>query len=450
VINTITGHLDRRGGLMFTAPAIDLVAIGACFGQQGHFDRYRSSVRELAEFGGELPAATMAEEILTNSERKIRAMVVCAGNPVLSAPNGKQLDIAFGQLDFMLSIDMYVTETSRHANLILPPTGPLERSHIDVVFAMLAVRNTVKYSPPLYEPAPDSLHDWQIFLELARRLNRDDVKATLKAELRYQLLSRLGPDGLADFFLRIGPYGSELPVSDRWRQQAEGLLKTLPPEHPLRELWRAGPVSSANRNLPKGLSIKMLAEQHPHGLDLGPLRPCLPERLYTPNKKIRLAPRLYLRDLPRVQKLINEHAADQLLLIGRRHVRSNNSWMHNSYRLVKGKNRCTLMIHPRDAVPLGLENAQLAEVTSRVGSIKITVEVTEDMMPGVVSIPHGWGHKRRGVGWKTARKYAGVSVNDLTDDQRIDQLTGNAALNGVPVTVRAIVSRKSRVVSSPL
>lgn len=442
-LNILTGHLDRRGGLMFTQPAIDMVTIGALSGQKGHFNKFQSSVRGLPEFGGELPSAAMAEEMLTDSTNRIRGMVVCAGNPVLSAPNGELLDTAFAQLEFMVSIDMYITETSRHADIILPPTGPLERSHIDVVFPMLAVRNTVKYSRSLFEPEPEALHDWQIFLELARRLNSTDLASTLKAEVRHQLLSRLGPDGIADIFLQIGPYGRELPASERWRKQAEALLEALDIRHPLRQIWTSGAMSSGNQDLVKGLSIKTLTEHYPHGADLGPLRPCLPERLFTPNKKIRLAPRIYLKDLPRAKSLMRELAGGELLLIGRRHVRSNNSWLHNSYRLVKGKNRCTLMVHPRDASRLGLSDGREAEIRSRVGKLRIEVEVTEDIMPGVVSIPHGWGHHRKGVSWKTATEHAGVSVNDLTDDQRVDALTGNAVLNGIPVTVKSAARKRT-------
>ncbi|MDG9666842.1 molybdopterin oxidoreductase family protein [Hahella sp. CR1] len=442
-INILTGHLDRRGGLMFTQPAIDLPAIGAMSGHKGHFGRYRSSVRGLPEFGGELPAATLAEEILTEGPEQIKAMVVVAGNPVLSSPNGGRLDAAFESLEFMVSIDMYVTETSRHADIILPPAGPLQRSHIDIVFAALAVRNTVKYSPPLFPKEDNELHDWEIFLELSRRLSSRDLRSSIEAEFKYKLLKRLGPDGLADIYLQLGPYGRDLPASERWSGYLERALQALHPGHPLRQLWKQGPLSDENRDLPKGLSIKTLL-QHPHGVDLGPLRPCLPQRLFTKDKRINLAPKIYLSDLSRVKALLNESGDDALLLIGRRHVRSNNSWLHNSHRLVKGKNRCTLLMHPRDASRYGVRDGEDAEVRSRVGVVVLPVEVTDDIMPGVVSIPHGWGHKRSGVNWCTASAHGGVSVNDLTDELWVDPLSGNAALNGVPVTVKSATGRKGK------
>ena len=441
-LNILTGHMDRRGGLMFTLPALDLVTFGAMAGQTGHFGKYKSSVRGLPEFGGELPSATLAEEMLTDGPEKLRAMVVVAGNPVLSAPNGGKLDEAFEQLDFMVSLDMYITETSRHADIILPPTGPLERSHIDVVFTTVAVRNTIKYSPPLFQPEAGAFHDWEIMLELTRRLSSRDFKSSLRAEVQHRILSSLGPDGLADIYLQMGPYGRELPASGRWGKLAEKALGLLNIKHPLRQLWQAGAMNEKYQDLPKGLSLAKLAE-HPHGLDLGPLRPLLLQRLYTQNQKIQLAPRVYLQDIPRVRELLKSEAETELLLIGRRHVRSNNSWLHNSHRLVKGKNRCTLMIHPRDASRLGLQQGLEAEVSSRVGKVLIEVEITDDIMPGVVSIPHGWGHKRRGVNWQTAAEHAGVSLNDLTDEQHIDQLSGNAAFNGVPVKVKPAVRKRA-------
>ncbi|MBK8970914.1 MAG: molybdopterin oxidoreductase family protein [Hahellaceae bacterium] len=436
-LNLLTGHMDRRGGMMFTLPAIDLVALGALGGQQGNFDRYRSRLRGLPEFGGELPAAALAEEILEPGKGQIRGLVTVAGNPVLSAPNGVQLERALETLDFMVSIDMYVTETSRHADVILPPTGPLERSHLDIIFPMVAVRNTVKYSPPVLPKTDGSLHDWEIMLELTRRLTSTGLQETLVAEARTRLLRQLGPDGLADILLQAGPYGRELPLAERWSSLAGSLLETLPlvPDA-VRQLWRMGPLGERHRNLPKNLSLQRLRDA-PHGIDLGPLRPCLPDRLFTADGKIQIAPQLYLQEVAQVAELLNSSEAG-LTLIGRRHVRSNNSWMHNSLRLVKGKPRCTLMMHPQDAAAAGLEEGFEARVTSRVGQVQIPVEITEDIMPGVVSIPHGWGHHRMGISQQTAAQHAGASLNDLTDELRTDRLTGTAVLNGIPVTVTTV------------
>lgn len=449
-LNIVTGHFDRRGGMMFTLPAVDMVSFGALAGQSGHFDKYQSVVRQLPEFGGELPSSTMAEEITDAGDKRIRAMVMIAGNPVLSSPNGQQLDKALANLDFMVSIDMYVTETSRHADIILPPTGPLERSHIDVIFPMLAVRNITKYAGPVFKPADGSQHDWEIFLNLARRLESRDLISSIAAKARFEFMHKLTPDGMVDLFLQLGPYGRLPPGSKLWGKTAGKLVSILGKRTPLRKLLEIGPLLRAGQNAEKNLSLSRLRNE-PHGLDLGPLRPCLPERLYTKGKKIRLAPRLYLQDLPRVAELIKSYAAQAgkkldngFLLIGRRHVRSNNSWMHNSFRLVKGKNRCTVMIHPEDAARLGVEDGQNVTVTSAVGRVEIPAEVTEGIMPGVVSIPHGWGHARPGISQQTAQAHAGVSVNDLTDEMQVDPLCGTAVLNAVPVTLTPVQKRRVR------
>ncbi len=436
-LNILTGHLDKRGGLMFTQPAIDMVAIGALAGQVGHFDKYRSRVRDLPEFGGELPAASLAEEVLEPGEGQIRALVTVAGNPVLSAPNGTQLDRALETLDFMVSVDMYITETSRHADIILPPTGPLERSHIDVIFPMVAVRNTVKYSEPVLPKTEGALHDWEIMLELTRRLRSTTLPDTLAAEAWALIMKRLGPDGLADMMLQTGPYGRELPFAERWAPTLGALLKGVPvvPDI-LKTLWDIGPLADNHRDLPKNLSLARLKES-PSGLDLGPLRPVMPERLYSRDGCINLTPDIYLKGLVGLTEEL-EQSEPGMLLIGRRHIRSNNSWMHNARRLVKGPNRCTALMHPDDAARIGVVEGEPVCITSRVGQVHIPAELTEDIMAGVVSVPHGWGHHRQGTSQETARAHAGVSVNDLTDDLRVDPVSGNAALNGVPVTVSSV------------
>lgn len=403
VINIITGNLDRAGGAMFPLPAIDVVGITMLTGQTGNFGRWRSRVRGLPEFSGELPTATMAEEILTEGDGQIRAMVTIAGNPVLSAPNGTQLDRALAQLDFMVSIDIYINETTRHAHVILPPTTGLETDHYDLIFHNLAIRNTAKFSPALYPPTEDARHDWQILMTLRERIESAKGKTTIH---RKDYLKRLPPHKILDFALRMGPYGS----------------------------W------GKNRAIKGGLRLSRL-KNAPHGLDLGPLTPCLPNRLCTPDKTIRLAPEAIIKDLPRLrawfEALPRQQDPSRLALIGRRHLRSNNSWMHNSERLVRGKNRCTLLIHPKDAQARGLKNGDIACVTSRVGQISIEVEVTENIMMGVVSIPHGWGHNRDGTQLAIASQHPGVSINDLTDELLVDELCGNIAFTGVPVAVSA-------------
>ncbi len=409
-INIITGNFDRPGGALFTTPAVDVVGLTALTGQTGSFGKYKSRVRGLPAFGGELPASVMAEEMLTPGEGQIRAMITVAGNPVLSTPNGAQLDRAFAGLDYMVAIDIYINETTRHANVILPPTVALEGGHYDIVFHYLAVRNTAKYSEALFPPAAGALHDWQIFRELRDRLEAADPARRARIPRKLDFFKRLPPDKILDLALRFGPYGA----------------------------W------GGRRGQPETLNLRTL-RRYPHGVDLGPLQATLPGKLHTPGKRINLAPELLLGDLPRAHAALTGHDdtvvnSGSLALIGRRHLRSNNSWMHNSERLVRGKNRCTLLIHPDDAAQRSIADGQVVEVRSRVGCVRLPAEVSETIMPGVVSIPHGWGHGRKGVQLDVAQRFAGVSINDLTDEQMLDDLTGNAAFSGVPVTVQGVAA----------
>jgi anaerobic selenocysteine-containing dehydrogenase len=395
VLNLLTGNFDRAGGAMFPGPAVDVVGLAIRVGQRGHFDRRRSRVRDLPEFGGELPVAVLAEEIETEGDGQIRGLVTLCGNPVLSTPDGARLSRALSSLEWMVSIDFYLNETTRHAHLILPPTGPLERDHYDVIFHTLAVRNTAKYSPALFDAGKDARHDWQILLELSQRLERAKGTHTWKKRLAHAALRRLGPRGVLALMLRFGPHGQGL-----------------------------NPFGG-------GLTLKKL-EAAPHGVDLGPLRPCLPGRLCTPGRRIDLAPERLVGDLARLDKAAR---TDALQLIGRRDLRSNNSWMHNSQRLVKGRERCTLLMHPRDASARGLQDGQRVHVKSRVGEVAVPLEVTDDMTPGVVSLPHGWGHGQPGTRMMVANAHAGASLNDLTDPLAVDLLSGVAAFSGVPVEV---------------
>ena len=393
VLNVITGNLDRPGGAMFTRPAVDLFGLSP----RGGYARRHTRVRKLPSFGGEFPVAALAEEMLTEGPGRIRVLLVFGGNPVLSTPNGAQLEKALGTLDFMVAVDPYLNETTRHAHLLLPPTTSLERDHYDLLFHLLAVRNTSKWSPPLFPPAPGAKHDWQIFQALTRRL-RSRGRARLLRPFRALVDRFATPRRLIDVGLRTGPYG----------------------------------LHSRHR-----LSVSKL-EANPHGIDLGPLEPSLPGRLMTPGKRVQLAPEVLVRDLARVEsELLSAPRAHngELLLIGRRDLRSNNSWMHNSQRLVKGPERCTLLMHPDDARARGLTAGQTVQVRSRVGSVPVRLELTDAVMPGVVSLPHGWGHGRPGVQLRVAAAHAGVSLNDLTDDQAVDTLLGTAAFSGTPVHV---------------
>jgi anaerobic selenocysteine-containing dehydrogenase len=394
-LNIVTGRLDEPGGALFTKPAIDLLKSGGTYGGRGRFGRWKSRVRGLPEFAGELPVSALAEEMDTPGDGQIRALVTHAGNPVLSTPNGARLDAAIATLDFYVAIDFYINETTRHAHVILPPTAALERDHYDLVFHVLAIRNTAKYSPPLFPKAKGTKHDWEILLELTSRLRGGGFIAGLKATVETVLLRRAGPRGLLDRGLKAGPYAAS------------------------------------------GLSIDAL-EVAPHGIDLGPLAPSLPERLRTDDKRIRLAPAALVADVTRLESALERtpETIGVLSLIGRRELRSNNSWMHNSERLVRDRRQCTLLMHPADAASRGLTDGDRVRVSSRVGTVEVELEATDTMMPGVVSMPHGWGHGRTGSRMSVAAKHAGASINDLTDDLRIDTLTGNAGFSGVPVDVQ--------------
>ncbi|WP_447592405.1 molybdopterin oxidoreductase family protein [Aquipseudomonas campi] len=383
LINLVTGNLDQPGGALCTTPAVDLVATTA----GGHFNAWQSRVSGLPEYGGELPVAALAEEMLTPGEGQVRALITVAGNPVLSTPNGRQLEQALEGLEFMLSIDLYINETTRHADLILPSTAPLEHDHYDTTFNLFAVRNVTRFNEAVLAKPEGSLHDWEIFVGLAQ---------AFAARTGNTLKPTMAPEQMIDLGLRYGPYGEQ----------------------------------SAHK-----LNLAALREQ-PHGIDLGPLVPNLAGRLKTPSAQVEAAPAQLVADLQRFA-LPPQSQRGELILIGRRHVRSNNSWMHNYHRLVKGKPRHQLLMHPEDMAGRGLADGQRVRVRSRVGMVEVEVAASDDMMPGVVSLPHGWGHARPGVRMDIASAQPGASANDLTDERQLDALSGNAALNGVPVQVEA-------------
>lgn len=370
----ITGNLDEPGGMMWPRPAFDLL-LGAKKGAV-YSGRWRSRVRGLAEFNGELPVATMADEMLEPGAGQVRALVTVAGNPVLSTPAGARLDDALAKLDFMVSIDPYINATTRHANVILPPATGLEVEHYDVIFHHFAVRNTARLSEPLFALEPEQRYDWQIFAGLSERLTGKTLDS---------------PRERLDAGLRAGPYATSI---DELRA-------------------------------------------NPHGIDYGALAPCLPERLLTADGLIRLAPQAYLADLARLAATLDA-PVPELVLVGRRQLRGNNSWMHNAPRLMRGPDRCTLLVETGDAAARGIASGDLVEVTSNAGSVSVAVETTADLMPGVVSLPHGFGHGRDGVRLGVARENPGASYNDLSDAALLDDLTGNAALCGIPVSVRPL------------
>ncbi len=388
LINIVSGNFDREGGMMFPSPAIELVR-----GKKGAqpLGRWASRVRGLPEFYGELPVSTMAEEIEIPGAGQIKAFMTICGNPVLSTPGGKRLDTLLPKMDFMVSIDNYINETTRHADVILPTPQGLEIDHYDLIFNIISVNNNVKFSPALFPAAKDRPYDWQVLKELTARIRG---KATL-----YEKFAT--PRRAINLGLALGPYG-----------------------------WLSHP-----KRLLSGLSLKQVINSE-HGVRLGPLRPRIPEGLHTLDGKIELAPDAFLQG---VAALPHDDAPAAFCLIGRRNVSTNNSWMHQFEKLSKSRQvRCTVMINPADAHREGIENEDIVRVTGRTDKIDLPAEVTDAMMPGVLSIPHGFGHTRPGTRIRHAEAKPGVSVNDITDHLRVDKVTGNAAFSGQPVSIQRI------------
>jgi anaerobic selenocysteine-containing dehydrogenase len=383
-LNIVTGNFDREGGALFPTPAVDIAPLGRLL-VGNNYARWRSRVRGLPEFLGALPSATMAEEMETPGDGQIRALVCMAGNPVLSTPNGARVDRALAGLDFMLAVDFYVNETTRHADVILPPQHVFETGNYDIVLSRFGVRNVAKYSAPALETSDDTLDDWQIATELALRL-----KAPAWARSLGRRLARGLPERALDLLLRTGPHKLSL-----------------------NELRAA-----------------------PHGLDLGPLQPDQRSRyVTTPDGFAQLAPGELVADVPRVERWLDEVSSRGLVLIGRRSLRSNNSWMHNLTALAKGPDRARLLMHPNDASSRGLADGGAVRVKSRTGTIDATLSVTDEVMPGVVSLPHGFGHQAARSTLRVAGALPGASANSLTDELLVEPVVGTSILNGVPVSV---------------
>ncbi|HUV10564.1 MAG TPA: molybdopterin-dependent oxidoreductase, partial [Acidimicrobiia bacterium] len=389
VLNVLTGNLDREGGAMFADP----VAGGANTGRTAmgtgrgiKIGRRHSRVRGLPEVFGEMPVACLAEEIETPGVGQIRAMITVAGNPVASTPDSGSLADALAALDFMVSLDIYVNETTRHADVILPPPSLLERSHYDHAFYQLSVRNVANYSPPIVELADDEMHEWEVLLRLANILAGQGAEAD--------------PRALDDFVVQglvasaIKRHGSNIEGSDP-AEIVDMLAPRRGPERILDLMLRTGPRGDGFGADPDGLTLAVL-EANPHGVDFGPLQPRIPEMLRTPSGKVELAPEQIVADVERLRASLDGRPATPIVLVGRRDLRSNNSWMHNLDVLVKGKARCTLHVHPDDATRFGLFDGGHARVASRVGAVQAAVEITDSVMPGVVSLPHGWGHDVEG------------------------------------------------------
>jgi anaerobic selenocysteine-containing dehydrogenase len=418
VINVLTGHLDSPGGAMFPkAAAFATNTIGAPGKGKGiTVGRRRSRVSGAPEVFGELPMGCLAEEIETPGEGQVRALISIAGNPVLSAPNGPRIGAALDRLDFMVSVDIYLNETTRHADVILPGLSSLEESHYDVAFPQLSWRNAVRYSAPVFVPPADQPPEWQILLRLlaiATGRGASVDLATLDDEL-----------AVADVQRVAGP-------------QAEFVMRALQggtgPERLLDFALRGGPYGDKFGFMPDGLTLAKV-KAAPAGIDLGPLESRIPEVLRTPSGKIELAPPMVIEDLARVRADL-ARPVPELVIVGRRQLRSNNSWMHNLPTLAKGPFRCVALVHPSDAARLQLVSGGRARIDSGGRTVEVVVEVSDEMMPGVVSLPHGWGHDQPGTRMAVAAERPGANLNAILDDQLRDPLSGNAVLTGVPIAM---------------
>ncbi len=431
VLNVLTGNLDREGGAMFPlAAAGHSNAAGTPGRGRGtRLGRFASRIRGLGEVFGELPAVCLAEEIDSPGEGRVRALITLAGNPVISTPNSGRLDAALDTLDFMVSVDVYLNETTRHADVILPAPSPLRRGHYDLALYMFAVRNVAHYSPPVLEADPSLPDEWVTLLRLAgvaAGMGPDaDVAAIDEGVARLAIARELDTPGS--------------PVAGRTQDEVlAALAPRTGPERLLDLMLRAGPYGDGFGTRPEGgLSLTAL-EAAPHGIDLGPLTPRLPDALRTRGGMIELAPAPLVADVARLRDALGQARDDSPVLVGRRHLRSNNSWMHNLPMLVRGPARCTLHVHPDDAARYGLVDGEPAVVRSRTGTVEAAVEVTDAVMPGVVSLPHGWGHDAPATQLSVASAHAGINSNRLSDELLIDALSGNAVLNGIPVTLAPV------------
>jgi anaerobic selenocysteine-containing dehydrogenase len=397
ILNIVTGNFDKPGGVMFAKPALDILAPARKHPNRKMFAKNRSRLKGLPSFAGELPVSALADEILTEGDGQIKMLITNSGNPVISTPNGNKMDKALQSLDFMVSVDFYINESSRHANIILPPTSALERPHYNMAFHTLAVQNTAKYTEPLFYPDKNQRSDRQIFVELWSRLQPSGLKSAFKTWMTKRVIDKKGEAGIIDEGLKKGPY--------------------------------------PDLTLDKIIQSK-------HGIDLGALQPCMPERLFTKDKQIHLMPDEIKADIQRLTDYYKNHQTDtefNMQVIGRRDPRTNNSWMHNSQRLVKGKQRCVAIINTHDASKYNLQKGDNIKVTSRVGEISLPVAITEDIKPGIISIPHGWGHAFEDIELSIAKKHAGVNINILMDENQMDELSGNAVLSGVPVRIEKLI-----------
>ncbi|OBH66845.1 molybdopterin dinucleotide-binding protein [Mycobacterium intracellulare] len=417
VVNILTGHFDTPGGAMFPRPAAWSITTQPLPGLEGgapEFGRWHTRVRGAKEVLGQAPVSCMAEEIATPGDGQLKALITVAGNPVLSTPGGDKLDEVLPMLEAMISVDLWLNETTRHADVILPGLSPLEQPHHDDLILLFAIHSIANYSAPVFDPG-DRPHEWEILIRLTGLCTGTPAEDVDVAAI---------DDGFFDYlaFTR-GLDGAEI----------RKLYERGGPERMLDLTLRTGPFGDQYGKNPGGLTLDTL-KANPNGIDFGPMVPQLPDILGTPDKKIRLAPQYLLDDLPRLAARM-ERPPEPLVLVSRRHLRSNNTWLHNVPALMKGKDRCTLLIHPDDAARCGIADNDIVTVKSEAGEIGVPVEVTDAIKPGVVSMPHGWGHGKPGTRMAVANGSPGANTNVLSPPTFVDQPSGNGVLNGIPVTI---------------
>ncbi len=421
VLNVLTGHLDEAGGAMFPkAAAFASNTAGKPGSGRGIVTgRHHSRVSGAPEVFGELPMSCLAEEIETPGTGQVRALITVASNPVLSSPNGARLARALDSLDFMVSMDIYVNETSRHADVILPGLSPLEEMHYDVAFPQFSWRNHARYSAPVFAAPADQPTEWETLLRLS---------AIVSGKGAANCARQIDDDNFAEDAKKL--------FGDQAQAVIDATCELSGPDRLLELALRSGPYGDHFGRKPGGLTLARV-QAAPEGIDLGELKPRIPELLRTPSGQIELAPPALLQDLQRAASAIAQPVPD-MVIIGRRDVRSNNSWMHNLPLLAKGPMRCTALVNPADALRLGLADGALARISRQGRSIAAQVQISEDMMPGVVSLPHGWGHGLPGSRMRLAAERPGANLNALLDEDWREPLSGNAVLSGVPVALSAL------------
>lgn len=432
VFNIITGNFDRPGGVMFSDPVVNLPGIAHITGNTGSYDAFRSRVSELPEFEGELPAVAFSEEVLTEGKGQVKGLITWAANVMLSTPNSEKNRQALESLDFMVSVDYYINETTMNADIILPPLSPLEDGFFNLALSSALTRNVTQFSSPLFEPNETQKSDGDILLKLATVIGSKSYASSKLMRLQENLIHKLGYDGIINLLISISKYG-KTPINFYGKAWLD-ILKL------------AYRIPMSFFGLGQGISIKDIKSK-PNGMDLGALKPSMPMKLGTRDKKINLLPSLYLSEIEKAKKQLDKcielqessiDPLDQFTLIGRRELRSHNSWLHNSRRLVKGKKRCTVMINSTDADRLKINDKATVKVSSEVGQLILPAEVTDNIMEGVISIPNGWGHNLTEGTIKVAESVAGESINNLVSTEFYDSITGMARLSGISVSLEAV------------